>query len=84
MSRALSLRERNEENIEVVNRGQIKQKFLIRVKELASPTPASPPHQPLPEGDRKPGDSFYNGVTCYILALVCRMDCSWKIMANIY
>ena len=35
MSGALSLRGRNEENIEVVNRGQIKQKFLIRVKELA-------------------------------------------------
>ena len=29
------MRGRNEENIEVVNRGQIKQKFLIRVKELA-------------------------------------------------
>ena len=34
MSGALSLRGRNEK-IEVVNRAQIKQKFLIRVKELA-------------------------------------------------
>ena len=38
------MRGRNEENIEVVNRAQIKQKFLIRVKELAFfSTPLPPP-----------------------------------------